>query len=139
MKAQDEGITAISTAELPASASSTDERAPVATKTLLQKFRGVIWDTLDKSPIERRFLAKLDVYILTWAGFTYFSKNLNTNNVCKYSPKKGPSPKPILLYTSRLITPAANAYVSGMKEELNVIGNECVLNLMLPHDSCCER
>ena len=35
----------------------------------------------------------------TWAGFTYFSKNLNSNNV-------------------------SNAYVSGMKEDLNVVGNE---------------
>jgi len=35
----------------------------------------------------------------TWAGFTYFSKNLNSNNV-------------------------SNAYVSGMKEDLHVVGNE---------------
>ncbi len=35
----------------------------------------------------------------TWAGFTYFSKNLNSNNL-------------------------SNAYVSGMKEDLNVVDNE---------------
>lgn len=38
-------------------------------------------------------------YFRTWAGFTYFSKNLNSNNL-------------------------SNAYVSGMKEDLNVVGNE---------------
>ncbi|KUI71666.1 Pantothenate transporter liz1 [Cytospora mali] len=72
---------------------------PLETKTFLQKFKGIVWDTLERSPEERRFLAKIDFFILTWAGLTYFSKNLNTNNV-------------------------SNAYVSGMKEELQVVGNE---------------
>ncbi|ROV93642.1 hypothetical protein VMCG_08106 [Cytospora schulzeri] len=99
MKTQNEEITAVSASDIPSPPSSTDERAPVETKTLLQKFKSIVWDTLDRSPEERRFLAKIDFFILTWAGFTYFSKNLNTNNV-------------------------SNAYVSGMKEELNVVGNE---------------
>ncbi|ROW02926.1 hypothetical protein VSDG_01710 [Cytospora chrysosperma] len=104
MKPQDDKATAVSVPELPVSMSSRGERSSVETKSLIQKFRSVIWDTLDRSPEERKFLAKIDFFILTWAGFTYFSKNLNTNNV-------------------------SNAYVSGMKEELNVVGNECVSNL----------
>ncbi|KAF4119889.1 MFS transporter, ACS family, pantothenate transporter [Geosmithia morbida] len=68
-------------------------------KTWSGRVKGIVWDTLERSPEERRFIAKIDFFILTWAGFTYFSKNLNTNNV-------------------------SNAYVSGMKEELNVVGNQ---------------
>lgn len=51
-------------------------------KPLGQRIKGIVWDTLDRNPEERRFLAKLDFFILTWASLTYFSKNLNTNNVC---------------------------------------------------------
>ncbi|KUI61167.1 Pantothenate transporter liz1 [Cytospora mali] len=99
MKAQGEETVAVSASELPVSPSSTDGRVAVEKKTFLQKFKGIVWDTLERSPEERRFLAKIDFFILTWAGLTYFSKNLNTNNV-------------------------SNAYVSGMKEELQVVGNE---------------
>ncbi|KAH9904411.1 putative pantothenate transporter [Xylariomycetidae sp. FL2044] len=63
------------------------------------RFRKVVWDSLDRSPQERRFISKIDFFILTWAGLSYFSKNLNQSNV-------------------------SNAYVSGMKEELNVVGNQ---------------
>lgn len=90
MKTQDEIITAISATESPVDTSLVGEQAPVETETFVQRFKGVFWDTLDRSPKERRFLAKVDFFILTWAGFTYFSKNLNTNNVCKYSLKKRP-------------------------------------------------
>ncbi|KAI3396765.1 hypothetical protein diail_11665, partial [Diaporthe ilicicola] len=76
-----------------------DGESPLEKKSLRTRIRAVVWDTLDRSPEERRFIAKIDFFILTWAGFTYFSKNLNTNNL-------------------------SNAYVSGMKEELNVVGNE---------------
>lgn len=52
--------------------------------SLRQKIRNVVWDSLDRSPEERKLIAKIDFFILTWAGFTYFSKNLNTNNVCEF-------------------------------------------------------
>ncbi|GME30190.1 major facilitator superfamily transporter [Neofusicoccum parvum] len=68
-------------------------------KSFRARFREVVWDSWDRSPEERRFIAKIDFFILTWAGFSYFSKNLNSNNL-------------------------SNAYVSGMKEELNVVGNQ---------------
>lgn len=51
-------------------------------KSLRRRIRAVVWDSFDRSPEERRFIAKIDFFILTWAGFTYFSKNLNTNNIC---------------------------------------------------------
>lgn len=66
-------------------------------------WRSYIWDTLDKPKEERRFLLKLDSVILTFACLGYFIKNLNQINI-------------------------NNAYVSGMKEDLNMYGNE--LNYM---------
>ncbi|KAJ5180174.1 hypothetical protein N7492_003384 [Penicillium capsulatum] len=63
------------------------------------RIKNVLWDSVDYPPEERRFISKIDFFILTWSGFSYFSKNLNSMNL-------------------------SNAYVSGMKEELNVVGNE---------------
>ncbi|KAL1641943.1 hypothetical protein SLS58_005779 [Diplodia intermedia] len=68
-------------------------------KPLRRRVRELLWDSFDRGPEERRFIAKIDFFILTWAGFSYFSKNLNSNNL-------------------------SNAYVSGMKEELDVVGNQ---------------
>ncbi|KAJ5899909.1 hypothetical protein N7495_004653 [Penicillium taxi] len=48
---------------------------------------------------ERTLLWKLDLFILTWACFGYFLRILDTSNM-------------------------SNAYVSGLKEDLNVHGNE---------------
>lgn len=66
-------------------------------------WRSYIWDTLDKSPEERRFLFKLDAVILTLASLGYFIKYLDQVNI-------------------------TNAFVSGMKEDLKLFGNE--LNYM---------
>ena len=61
------------------------------------RLKRVLWDTFDYSPEERRFIFKIDFFILygpeieclirangrrTWASFSYFSKNLNQNNLC---------------------------------------------------------
>lgn len=62
-----------------------------------------IWDTLDKSPEERRFLFKLDAALLSFASLGYFIKYLDQVNI-------------------------NNAFVSGMKEDLNLFGNQ--LNYM---------
>ncbi|KAL2288794.1 hypothetical protein FJTKL_03454 [Diaporthe vaccinii] len=100
MKDSNDQLTVVSASESPVgSSSSSDGETPVEKKSLRRKIRAVVWDSFERSPEERRFIAKIDFFILTWAGFTYFSKNLNTNNI-------------------------SNAYVSGMKEELNVVGNE---------------
>ncbi|KUI64112.1 Pantothenate transporter liz1 [Cytospora mali] len=66
-------------------------------------WRSYFWDSFDKSPEERRFLLKLDAVILTFASLGYFIKYLDQVNI-------------------------SNAYVSGMKEDLNLYGNE--LNYM---------
>lgn len=99
------------------STSLRDEEAPTEKKTLRQRIRGIVWDTLDRSPEERKFLAKIDFFILTWASLTYFSKNLNTNNICMRTTSNR-------RHNSSLTGLPANAYVSGMKEELIVVGNE---------------
>lgn len=51
-------------------------------KSLKRHIREIVWDSLDRSPEERRMIAKLDFFILTWASLAYFSKNLNSNNLC---------------------------------------------------------
>lgn len=62
-----------------------------------------VWDTFDKSPEERLFLFKLDGFLLTFASVGYFLKYLDQANI-------------------------NNAYVSGMKEDLGLYGNQ--LNYM---------
>ncbi len=62
-----------------------------------------LWDTLDKSREERRFLFKIDAAILTIASLGYFIKNLDQINI-------------------------NNAFISGMKEDLGLNGNQ--LNYM---------
>ncbi|CAI0654678.1 unnamed protein product [Colletotrichum noveboracense] len=66
-------------------------------------WKSYIWDTLDKSPEERKFMFKLDAVILTMASLGYFIKNLDQINI-------------------------NNAFVSGMKEDMQLFGNE--LNYM---------
>ncbi|KAK2018025.1 major facilitator superfamily transporter [Colletotrichum eremochloae] len=66
-------------------------------------WRSYVWDTLDKSPEERKFMFKLDAVILTFASLGYFIKNLDQINI-------------------------NNAFVSGMKEDMRLFGNE--LNYM---------
>ncbi|WWC57517.1 uncharacterized protein I303_100049 [Kwoniella dejecticola CBS 10117] len=60
-------------------------------------WKGRIWDTFDKPPAERKLLFKVDAVILTFASI----KNLDQNN-------------------------ANTAFLSGMKEDLNMYGNELV-------------
>lgn len=68
-----------------------------------KKWVSYIWDTLDKSPAERRFLFKLDAALLSFASLGYFIKYLDQVNI-------------------------NNAFVSGMKEDLGLFGNQ--LNYM---------
>ncbi|TPX13586.1 uncharacterized protein E0L32_006057 [Thyridium curvatum] len=67
--------------------------------TLKRKILRVIWDSLDKSPEERRFVAKADWWIMTYVCVAYFVKYLDQTNI-------------------------VNAYVSGMKEDLGMSGND---------------
>lgn len=68
-----------------------------------RKWQSYIWDSLDKSPEERRLLFKLDTALLTFASLGYFIKYLDQSNI-------------------------NNAFVSGMQEDLGLYGNQ--LNYM---------
>ncbi|CAM1510673.1 Fc.00g010080.m01.CDS01 [Cosmosporella sp. VM-42] len=80
-----------------------DEPVDLIQEVPTKTWKSYVWDTLDKSPEERRFLFKLDAVLLTFASLGYFIKYLNQINI-------------------------NNAFVSGMKEDLNMQGNE--LNYM---------
>lgn len=58
-----------------------------------------VWYPANYSAEERKLLFKLDLTILIYGSLSYFIKTLDTKNV-------------------------NNAYVSGMKEDLNMYGNE---------------
>jgi ACS family pantothenate transporter-like MFS transporter len=58
-----------------------------------------IWDDPDKPALEKKFLLKLDFFLLTYTCLGYFCKNLDQANI-------------------------NNAYVSGMKEALHMGGSE---------------
>ncbi|KAK9246666.1 major facilitator superfamily domain-containing protein [Lipomyces tetrasporus] len=62
-------------------------------------FFGQFWDTFKKPPKERNYVQKLDLCILIYSLLSFFVKTLDNSNV-------------------------SNAYVSGMKEELHLYGQE---------------
>jgi len=62
---------------------------------------GYFWDTADLPPEERWLLFKVDASLLIFASLGYFIKNLDQSNV-------------------------NNAFLSGMKEDLSMYGNELV-------------
>lgn len=66
---------------------------------LSKRILSIVWDSLDKTPEERRFIAKIDWWILSYCCIAYFVKYLDQTNV-------------------------SNAYVSGMKEDLHMTGND---------------
>ncbi|OAA59717.1 major facilitator superfamily transporter [Niveomyces insectorum RCEF 264] len=68
-------------------------------RTFLKKVQAVIWDDPDKPEHEKKFLRKLDFYLLTYTCMAYFCKNLDQANI-------------------------NNAYVSGMQEAINFGGND---------------
>ncbi|KAJ0160530.1 Pantothenate transporter liz1 [Colletotrichum tanaceti] len=101
-----------SVADSPRSRSPTSveakESKPAVTELVQEEpkkltWRSYVWDTLEKSPEERKFMFKLDAVILTFASLGYFIKNLDQINI-------------------------NNAFVSGMKEDMQLFGNE--LNYM---------
>jgi ACS family pantothenate transporter-like MFS transporter len=70
--------------------------------TLRRGWRNVqryIWDDPDKPADEKRFLRKLDFFLLSYTCLGYFCKNLDQANI-------------------------SNAYVSGMKEALHMNGSQ---------------
>jgi len=69
------------------------------TRRLWRLFQRYIWDDPDKPKEEKLFLFKLDFFLLTYGCLGYFCKNLDQANI-------------------------SNAYVSGMKEALNMGGSQ---------------
>lgn len=69
-------------------------------------WKSYLWDTWDRPPAERRLLHKVDAVVLTFASVGYFLKTLDQTNVY-------------------------NAFLSGMKEELALDGNELVTSTSL--------
>ncbi|GAA5834966.1 hypothetical protein JCM11251_002074 [Rhodosporidiobolus azoricus] len=65
----------------------------------LSKARRIVWGTPPESKEERRLLVKVDFFILSFICLMYFSNYLDRANL-------------------------ANAYVSGMKESLGMVGND---------------
>ncbi|KAK9482818.1 major facilitator superfamily domain-containing protein [Lipomyces starkeyi] len=63
------------------------------------KFFGQFWDTFKKPPKERKYVQKLDLCILIYSLLSFLVKTLDNSNV-------------------------SNAYVSGMKEDLHLYGQE---------------
>ncbi|EDP53559.1 hypothetical protein AFUB_047410 [Aspergillus fumigatus A1163] len=84
-----------------------------------RKWLSYIWDTLDKSPEERKLLFKLDTAILTFASLGSTS---TVNLVAKLTVMQGY----FIKYLDQVNI--NNAFVSGMKEDLNLYGNQ--LNYM---------
>ncbi|KAL1665683.1 major facilitator superfamily domain-containing protein [Schizophyllum commune] len=84
--------------------SENESLPPVREKQPLSKrILRVVWDSLDKSPQERKLLVKIDWWILSYVCVAYFIKYLDQTNI-------------------------SQAYVSGMKEDLKLAGND--LNLL---------
>ncbi|EEA26602.1 hypothetical protein TMatcc_005121 [Talaromyces marneffei ATCC 18224] len=82
-----------------ATSESEDGYQPPQRLPLSRRILGIIWDSLDKSSEERKLIAKLDWWILSYVCVAYFIKYLDQTNV-------------------------SNAYVSGMKEDLKLSGND---------------
>jgi hypothetical protein len=75
----------------------------------VKTWKGYLWDTWDLPQDQRQLLFKVDAFVLTFASIGYFLKNLDATNV-------------------------NNAFLSGMKEDLEMYGNELVTST-LPHSS----
>ncbi|ODQ59213.1 hypothetical protein WICANDRAFT_84838 [Wickerhamomyces anomalus NRRL Y-366-8] len=66
---------------------------------VLIKLRAIIWGEPPSSKLERNLLFKIDWFILSYTCLAFWCVSIDTSNV-------------------------SNAYVSGMKEELNIVGNQ---------------
>ncbi|PVI01798.1 MFS general substrate transporter [Periconia macrospinosa] len=84
----------VTTGIAPSSNAEEAEKAPLWRRAL-----GLIWDTADGDKRNRKYVQKLDAYLFTTICLGYFIKYLDQTN---YS----------------------NAFVSGMKEDLHLYGNE---------------
>lgn len=49
--------------------------------TVSKKILRIIWDSLDKPPEERKFVQKIDIWIMSYVTISYFVKYLDQTNV----------------------------------------------------------
>lgn len=49
-----------------------------------KRLMSVMWDSLDKTPEERHFVLKADIWIMSYVCFAYFVKYLDQTNVCAW-------------------------------------------------------
>ncbi|KAL1601519.1 hypothetical protein SLS60_006434 [Paraconiothyrium brasiliense] len=96
---QSKGASSPSTSPSPEPSTTGSPRTYSRPQQILRSIQRHVWDDPDKSKEEKWFLFKLDLFLLSSACLGYFSKNLDQANI-------------------------NNAYVSGMKESLNMYGSE---------------
>ncbi|KAK3304729.1 major facilitator superfamily domain-containing protein [Chaetomium strumarium] len=84
----------------PESASGRGSQDQVAAQPVAT-WKGYLWDTWELPRDQRMLLFKVDAFVLTFSSIGYFLKNLDQTNV-------------------------NNAFLSGMKEDLGMFGNELV-------------
>lgn len=87
-------------------------------KSIGKRILGLLWDSLDeKSPEEHRLVRRLDSFYLIWACFYYFVMYLDSSMWTGF-------PTIHYLANNDPLANISNAYVSGMKEDLNMYGNQ---------------
>lgn len=64
-----------------ASAATKHTQHPGVQRSRKQRFVNKIWDSLDKSPEDRKLIAKIDWFILSYVCVAYFVKYLDQTNV----------------------------------------------------------
>lgn len=79
------------------------------TLTRWEKIQDVVWDGGHRTAEERKLVQRLDIHVMSWATFGYFIRLLDSTNI-------------------------TNAYVSGMKEDLDFRGNQ--YNLLTTFFTC---
>jgi ACS family pantothenate transporter-like MFS transporter len=77
----------LQSAAIPRSTSDFEvgSRTP-AKKSLSKRIQAVVWDSLDKDPVERKLIAKPDWWILSYVCIAYFVKYLDQTNVSSPYP-----------------------------------------------------
>lgn len=70
----------------------------------VRSWKSYVWDTWELPPDQRWMLFKVDAYVLTFASLGYFLKNIDQTNV-------------------------NNAFLSGMKEDLGMYGDQLVTSM----------
>lgn len=79
----------------------------------IRSWKGYIWDTWELPADQRRLLFKVDAFVLTFASIGYFLKNIDQSNI-------------------------NNAFLSGMKEDMQMYGNELVTSKFLSQSQFVE-